>query len=172
MRRVDLEHIIRAAGAITGANEIVIVGSQAILGQFPDAPPFLLRSMEADVFTFRSPDDALLIDGTIGELTAFHQTFGYHAHGVAVETATLPKNWQDRLIKVRNENTNGITGLCIEVHDLCSSKLVAGRGKDIEYVTEALRVGLVNRDTLIARVKDCDLSPTELESSRQRLARI
>jgi hypothetical protein len=38
MQRPQLEHIIRAAAGITGAHEFVIVGSQAVLGQFPDAP--------------------------------------------------------------------------------------------------------------------------------------
>lgn len=50
MKRSQLEHIIRAASSITGDREIVILGSQAILGQFPDAPEGLLRSVEADVF--------------------------------------------------------------------------------------------------------------------------
>jgi hypothetical protein len=54
MQRAQLEHIIRAAAAITGAQEFIIVGSQAILGAFPDAPAELLRSIEADIFTFRS----------------------------------------------------------------------------------------------------------------------
>jgi hypothetical protein len=172
MYRADLEHIIRAAGAITGTNEIVIIGSQSILGQFPDAPQPMLKSNEADVFTFRSPDDASLIDGTIGELTSFHTTFGFYAHGVAGDTARLPRGWRDRLIKVRNENTNGVTGLCLEVHDLCASKLIAGREKDMEFVTEAVRAGLTNRDTLIERVRGCDLSPMQLEATTQRLSRI
>lgn len=38
MRRQDLEHIIRAAADVTGDREIVVIGSQAILGQHPDAP--------------------------------------------------------------------------------------------------------------------------------------
>ena len=83
MQRPQLEHIIRAAAGITGATEIVVIGSQAVLGQFPDAPADLLVSIEADVFTFRSPADADLIDGSIGEGSPFHQTFGYYAHGVA-----------------------------------------------------------------------------------------
>ena len=37
MQRPQLEHIIRAAAGITGADRLVIVGSQAILGQFPNA---------------------------------------------------------------------------------------------------------------------------------------
>ena len=38
MHRPQLEHIIRAATGITGTTEFVIVGSQAVLGQFPEAP--------------------------------------------------------------------------------------------------------------------------------------
>lgn len=105
MQRAQLEHIIRAAVGITGASEIVVIGSQAVLGQFPNAPADLLVSIEADVFTFRNPADADLIDGSIGEGSPFHQTFGYYAHGVAEETAILPAGWKDRLITVRNANT-------------------------------------------------------------------
>jgi len=76
MQRPQLEHIIRAAAGITGATEIVVIGSQAVLGQFPDAPADLLVSIEADVFTFRNPEDADLIDGSIGEGSPFHQTSG------------------------------------------------------------------------------------------------
>jgi hypothetical protein len=66
MQRPQLEHIIRAAAGITGAPEIVVIGSQAVLGEFPNAPAELLVSIEADVFTFRDPADADLIDGSIG----------------------------------------------------------------------------------------------------------
>src|SRR2546423_11142619 len=38
MQRHQLEHIIRAAAGITGADRFVIIGSQAILGQYPNAP--------------------------------------------------------------------------------------------------------------------------------------
>src|SRR3989441_2277793 len=90
--------------------------------------------MEADLFTLRNPADADLIDGSIGEGSPFHQTFGYYAHGVAVETAVLPAGWQGRLVPVRNSNTGGGTGLCLEVHDLAVSKLVAGREKDVDFL--------------------------------------
>jgi len=44
MKRDELEHVLRAAGAITGVSTWVIVGSQAILGALPDAPGDLLVS--------------------------------------------------------------------------------------------------------------------------------
>lgn len=90
MQRLQLEHIIRAAAGITGADQFVVIGSQAVLGQFPHPPAELLVSIEADLFSLRSPHHADLIDGSIGEGSPFHQTFGYYAHGVAEETAVLP----------------------------------------------------------------------------------
>ncbi|MGH9252973.1 MAG: hypothetical protein ACRD3C_00220 [Vicinamibacterales bacterium] len=42
MDRVALEHILRAAAAIADEREFVVIGSQAVLGQFPNAPPALL----------------------------------------------------------------------------------------------------------------------------------
>lgn len=75
-------NIIRAATGITGPTELVVVGSQAIPGQYPQAPEKLVVSIEADVFSLRSAADSDLIDGSIGEGSPFHQTFGYYAHGV------------------------------------------------------------------------------------------
>ena len=95
MNRAALEHILRAAGAIADEREFVVIGSQAILGQFPDAPEALLASIEADIYPRQAPAKSDLIDGAIGELSAFHQTFGYDAHGVDETTATLPAGWSD-----------------------------------------------------------------------------
>ena len=113
MTRDQLEHVIRAACAITGAPELIVIGSQAILGQFPDAPGELLVSNEADVFSLRDPADNDLIDGSIGELSPFHQTFGYYAHGVGEDTAVLPEGWRDRLVPIRNANTGSGCGFAL-----------------------------------------------------------
>ena len=139
MRRSELEHLIRAAADISDDNEIVIIGSQSVLGQFPDAPAELCVSMEADVYPRNHPERWDVIDGSIGELSPFHATFGYYAQGVEETTAVLPDGWKARLIPVRNENTRGATGLCLEVHDLLISKYVAGREKDHRFSAAAAR---------------------------------
>ena len=76
MNRFELEHLIRASSGITNQKEIVIIGSQSILGQFPNATPKLLVSMEADVFPLNQPQLSDQIDGAIGERSMFHQKFG------------------------------------------------------------------------------------------------
>ena len=172
MQRPQLEHIIRAASGITGAIEIVIIGSQAVLGQFPQAPDELLVSIEADVFTFRHPADADLIDGSIGEGSPFHHTFGYYAHGVAEETAVLPAGWKERLIPVRNANTGAGCGLCLEVHDLAVAKLAAGREKDAAFVTGLLRHKLAGAGVIESRLRQSPLAGERLELALARLKRL
>jgi hypothetical protein len=75
-----------------------------------------------------------VIDANLGELSPFHQAFGYYVHGLAIEAAVLPAGWQRRAIAVRNANTGNGTGWCVEAHDLAASKLVAFRQKDREFV--------------------------------------
>lgn len=152
MRRSELEHIVRAAADIADDDEIVVLGSQAILGQFPNAPAELCVSNEADVYPKNKPERADLIDGTIGEGSPFHETYGYYAQGVSEETAVLPADWRSRLVLVRNENTRQCSGLCLEAHDLVLSKYVAGREKDDRFIRAAIAAGLVTENILHERL--------------------
>jgi hypothetical protein len=161
MKRSELEHLIRAAGSIAQDSEIVVIGSQSILGQFPDAPALLVVSAEADLYPMHHPELADLIDGSIGEGSSFHELFGYYAQGVGERTATLPRGWRDRLVRIENPNTAGVAGLCLEVHDLAISKHVAGREKDREFTRELAKHAMTDADTLISRLKATEL-PAEL----------
>jgi hypothetical protein len=171
MQRSDLEHLIRSAGSIANVKEIVVIGSQSILGQFPDAPSSLLVSAEADLFPLHHPELSDLIDGSIGEGSPFHELYGYYAQGVDDKTATLPQGWRDRLLKINNQNTLGITGLCLEVHDLAISKYVAGREKDREFTRELAKHAMTRRETLLAREHDTDLSSELHRLVKARIAR-
>jgi hypothetical protein len=171
MKRSELEHLIRAAGSIANDSEIVVVGSQSILGQFPHAPPSLLVSAEADVFPLNHPELTDLIDGSIGEGSPFHELYGYYAQGVDERTAVLPRGWRERLVRINNPNTMGVTGLCLEVHDLAISKYVAGREKDREFTQELVKQGMVQQGTLMARERDTELPPEVRKSVRARIAR-
>lgn len=106
------------------------------------------------MFPRHHPERADLIDGCIGEGSSFHELYGYYAQGVGERTATLPEGWQDRLVSISNPNTNGITGLCLEVHDLAISKYVAGREKDFVFTRELARHGLTQPETLLGRLRN------------------
>ncbi len=133
MKREELEHIIRASGDITDQYEFMIVGSQSMLGPVPDPEEVFTMSMEADIYPLRAPELATEIDGGIGEGSQFHQTFGYYAQGVGPATATLPKDWMQRVHRVQNDNTNDRVGYCLDLVDLFLAKAAAGREKDREF---------------------------------------
>ncbi|MBK7355368.1 DUF6036 family nucleotidyltransferase [Propionivibrio sp.] len=163
MRRNELEHLIRAASAITDQYEIMVIGSQSILGALASPPDSLLESMEADVYPLHRPDLADLIDGSIGEGSPFHERFGYYAQGVGPETALLPEGWQSRVLRIQNRNTDLKVGLCLEPHDLAASKLAAGREKDWRFVEELIRHRIVAGGTLEQRVETLPISSSKIE---------
>lgn len=171
MTRSELEHVIRAAGAIARDREIVVIGSQAVLGEFPGAPAALLASMEAGVFPLNHPERADRIEGAIGEGSRFHEEFGYYAQAVSESTAMLPAGWRRRLVRVENENTGGIAGLCLDVHDLAISKYVAGREKDLAFTARLARHGLVGKKTLLERLRRTEAVPALRKLVRGRIER-
>lgn len=178
MTRDQLEHLLRASANVLNdlnktagkKREIVVVGSQSVLGQYPDAPPELLRSMEADMYPLASPDQADAIDGALGELSAFHATHGMYAQGVGPNTAVLPKGWEDRVVRIDTAASSPGIGLCLDVHDLAMSKYVAGRNKDIEFTAELAHQGLTNRVTLLERLAFTEITPTLRKMVTQRIA--
>jgi len=171
MTRSELEHVIRAAGAIADEREIVVIGSQSVLGQFPAAPAALLASMEADVFPRARPERAELIDGAIGEGSQFHEQFGYYAQGVSEATATLPAGWRERLVRIDNANTGGSAGLCLEVHDLAISKYAAGREKDLAFTAALARHGMTQKKALLERAAATRLAAPLRKQVEGRIAR-
>ncbi len=168
MKKDEFEHIIRAAGEIADVEEIIVIGTQAIHAQFPNIEKKLKQlelshnldtadvtavvgSMEVDLFIPNDTQKTNLVNGTIGEMSDFHDTFGYFADGVDITTTTLPKDWDKRLIKVCNANTKGITAYCLEIHDLMIAKLTAGREKDLNFFRAMIKAELINQETLLAR---------------------
>jgi hypothetical protein len=172
MTRRQLEHIIRAAAATADVRDIVVIGSQALLGAHPAAPTELTESLEADVFPKDDPKRSIVIDGAIGEESLFHRTFGYYAHGVDETTAVLPDGWEQRLVRVENANTMGAVGWCIDVHDLAVSKLAAGRDKDLLFVEAMLRHHFTDIQVIRQRLLVTSrLQPSEQERLSMMLER-
>lgn len=156
MTRAEFEHAVRAAAAVLGVTEVLVIGSQALHASVAgDLPPEASRSMEVDVAALRDDPDgakADLIDGSIGEASMFHSTFGYYAQGVVETTAVLPSGWRKRLIRFETPGTRGTVAWCLEPHDLWISKAVAGRPKDLEFCSAIVKRRLVRPDVLRARL--------------------
>jgi hypothetical protein len=165
MRRDQLEHAIRAACQIIEREEVIVVGSQAILGTFSEEqlPPEATMSLEVDILPISDDKQETaglsdLLSAVAGEFSKFDESHGFSIDGVDLDTAKLPDGWRDRLSKVQNANTAPpggsprFTGWCLEPHDLCAAKLCALREKDINFVSALLDAGLVGADTIEDRL--------------------
>ena len=172
MRREDFEHVIAAAAEVSGEREIVVIGSQAILGSVAEPPREMLFSMEADVYPLRAPEKGEAIDASLGDGSFFHGTYGYYAHGVGPETAKAPAGWERRLVHVeippRVGQERGPVALCLEVHDLVLAKCVAGRQRDWDFARTAIEYRLVEVDELFQRIPDLP-EPADQAHVRQLL---
>jgi hypothetical protein len=174
MNREQLQHIIRAAASICEEPDFVVIGSQAIHGSLLDTNEIaLVRSMEADIYPLHAPEKSQLLN-VIGELSDFHTAFGYYADGVDESTAILPAGWRDRVVTLcgpltANEQGFEARGLCLEIHDLVISKLVAGREKDIEFFRVLVRMGKLDGPTLRTRLRRTSLNTTKRRLLRAKI---
>jgi hypothetical protein len=173
MRRDQFEHVIAAAADVCGEREIVVIGSQAILGNVDDPPPGMLVSMEADLYPRADPSKAIEIEGSLGDGSYFQATFGFYAQGVGPETVVGPAGWQERLVRIeiparvaRSEKT---VALCLEMHDLVLAKCVAGRERDWDFAREAIAASLVRPDELLRRVDEIPEPPADRAHIRRML---
>ena len=165
MRRDQLEHAIRAACQIVGAPEVIVVGSQAILGTYPenDLPAAATMSAEVDILPIADSDEATAdladrIEGVAGKFSSFEQLHGFSIDGVDLTTSALPDGWRDRLVRVQNENPAAasgspqFTGWCLDKEDLCVAKLCALREKDQNFVAALLKARLVDAEVIASRL--------------------
>lgn len=158
---------------MSGEREIVVIGSQAILGTVAEPPASMLFSMEADIYPLHNPDKAIEIEGSLGDGSPFQGMNGYYAHGVGPETAKAPAGWQERLVRVeippRIGQGRGAIALCMDVHDLVLAKCAAGRDRDWEFAQDGLAADLVQIEELLHRTEDLPISASDRTHIRKML---
>lgn len=170
MKKLQLDHVLRAAGRITGEKRFVIVGSQSLHGKYPDLPDAIVRSAEVDVIAVKTFDRTEWLNA-IGQDSPFHETFGYYADPVDETTATLPKGWKGRLVNLPPGDTEGVKGLCLDPHDLAIAKYVARREKDVIFTRELARRGIVTRKRLLVLLDKTPVKAEVRERIRGHIAR-
>lgn len=170
MKKQQLDHVLRAAGRITGERQFLIIGSQSLHGRFPDLPDDIDRSAEVDLIAKRNVDRTEWLNA-IGQDSPFHETFGYYADPVDETAAILPKGWKGRLVNLPPGDTEGVTGLCLDPHDLAIAKYAARREKDRIFTRELARRNLVDRERLLELVDKTVVSDDVRKRIREDIAR-
>lgn len=169
MKKQQVDHVLRAAGRITGEKRFIIVGSQALHGPHPDLADSIVRSAEVDLVAPASPDRTEWLVA-LGAYSPFHEQFGYYADPVSEETATLPKGWKGRLVRLAPGDTDGVRGLCLDPHDLAISKYAAYREKDLVFTRELARRRITSKAQLLRLLEQTKVSEELRERIRARIA--
>jgi hypothetical protein len=170
MKKRELDHVLRAAGRITGEKQFIIIGSQALHGKYPDLADDIVKSAEVDLLAAKSPKRTEWLNA-IGVYSQFHETFGYYADPVDEKTATLPRGWKGRLVHLPPGNTEGVKGLCLEPHDLAIAKYVAFRDKDLVFTRELARRGIVSEERLLSLLDQTQVDENARGRIRDQIAR-
>jgi len=145
MRRDQLEHAVRTACQIIQRPEVIVIGSQAILGTYDegDLPSAATMSVEIDIMPIAADAAEIehladMIEGVAGEFSPFEEM-------------------------IQNDNTAGPSGTsqfigwCLDKEDLCVAKLCALREKDQNFVGALLDAGLVDSAIIGTRLRCLDV---------------
>jgi len=168
MKKQQVDHVLRAAGRITGEKQFIIIGSQSLHGKYPDVPDEILTSFEVDLIASKNADRTAWLN-VIGVDSPFHESFGYYADPVDDATATLPKGWKGRLVNLPPGDTDGVKGLCLEPHDLAIAKYAASREKDLIFTRELTRRGIVSEKRLLALLEETPVGDEVRERIRSQI---
>lgn len=153
MNREQLFDLTERVKLVAGVELPVIVGSQSLYGATTHVPDIVRRSVECDFLLLAAGPSAFrAVIEQIGFASSFQETHGYYADAVGLATVVLPAGWQERLVPLTDEAGN-LRAYCLEAHDTCVSKLMAGREKDFAFIKELLDRVLVDMNTLIARAE-------------------
>jgi hypothetical protein len=169
MKKQQVDHVLRAAGRITGEKRFIIIGSQALHGTLADIADSIVRSVEVDLLARSRPDRTEWLVA-IGAHSPFHEQFGYYADPVSEDTATLPRGWKGRLVKLPPGDTEGVLGLCLDPRDLAISKYAAFREKDLLFNRELARRGILSEDQLLRLLEQTKMSHDLRARIRSRIA--
>jgi hypothetical protein len=139
MRKRSIDHILRAAAAVTNQQRFVLVGSAAVIARAKNVPLGMMFTPEIDIYAPEATDIELaseLIDGNIGQGSQFHQRFGDYGDGVSPATAKMPSDWMDRSIEYLGAECPGVVAVVPEENDVALAKLAAWRDKDQSWLNE------------------------------------
>ena len=170
MELSDLARLFKEAKRLGGHTEFVVIGSLTALGiaQAGRIPPRMLMSIDVDCYTRQDPERIFELREALGEGSPFATKYGYFLDPVSPNLATLPENWQYRLVRVPLEE--GITVFFLDPNDAAVSKYARGERRDREWIRAGLKAGLLSIAVIESRIRETTfLDQAEGQKARHAL---
>ena len=178
----DLERVVRAIAHAFDTDTVIIIGSQAILMSWPDAPRDMRGTPEIDAYPGNAkiweaaeaardedgppPEASEHINALFGWGSQFHASHGFYIDGVDEMTAKLPQSWQSRAT-VRSFNVDGrmVKTIAPSPDDLIVSKLARLDDKDKGFVEAYHRERKLDVRLIESRIAETDLDPVAADKA-------
>lgn len=77
------------------------------------------------------------------------QVDNFRAPGISPARNSRPAVCLSTPVAYSNDNTDGVTGLCLEINDFWLTKLSAGRPKDFEFCRALVRARLITPEPIL-----------------------
>lgn len=165
----DRDDLLRAARSVAehfSTERVIIVGSQAILLTWPDAPVVMKITPEIDIYPennreweLRNPgfEASEEISVLFGEMSQFHERFGFYLDGVDENTARMPPDWLDHA-ETMEIDVYGRTVIvvCLSIEDVIVSKLHRLVEKDMTLIKACAEVRPMDRIRILERFRATD----------------
>lgn len=161
--------LLRAAQALCGHREYVVVGSLSVLGMAEVAaiPADMTVSIDADCYTRTDPGRIFELQEALGEGSPYHRAHGIYLDPVSPKLPTLPDGWEQRLIDVPRDD---LMASFLDPNDAAVSKLARGEPRDLRWVRAGLKAGIVSLAVVRLRARSTTfLDPAEQESAQRAL---
>lgn len=168
----DLDRAVRALSRHFKTDRTFIIGSQAILVGWPDAPLAARMSMEVDAYPANAREWEAAhgdieaseeINALFGEGSPFAETYGFYIDGVDDRTAVLPSDWRSRAVtrEIVDENRR-LTAIAPATVDLVVSKLWRLDDKDKAFIRALHQARPLNVDDVWFLFKSTMPEPARL----------
>jgi hypothetical protein len=168
LNRAQLATLLRRAHALSGHREFVIVGSLAILGAVVEPPDAMVMSIDVDTFLKADPDRTGALSAALGQGSPFEDEHGYYLDPVSPNLPSFPTGWQDRLIAIE---LGEVRAYFVDPNDVAVSKYIRGEYRDLRWLREGLKRGLLNLDVIERQIASAPTLDDELPAARRRIAR-
>ena len=180
LTQADLDRAVRAVAGLLGVDEVVIVGSQALLVHRQDVDRALRQSIEFDLYpadggrwSRENPglEASEQISAILGEGSDFHKMRGFFVDGVDEHTAMLPEDWRDTagIRKVDAGNGTFIKAVAPSVTNIVSAKLHRADPKDLEFASRCLRLSLTSYSDVLLAIRATASEPAVRQKAERAL---
>lgn len=168
MKLEDLSRLFSRARELCGETDYVVLGSLAVLGYAAAVPARMAASIDVDAFTKGDPERVFELDASLGQGSPFEAEHGYYLDPISPRVATLPADWEARL--VRRELEPELVVWFLEPNDVAVSKYARLEPRDREWIRPGLRAGVLSIPILERRFAETAfLDAAEAARAREAL---